>query len=180
LALAREEVELARVFSRPRALGVALRAQGLVVGGKRGVSLLEDAVSVLERSAARLEYARALVDLGGSLRRVNQRALARGRLSEGARVATRCGANALVQRAQQELRVAGARPRRFGPELRDQLTASERRVADLAASGMTNREIAQALFVTTRTVETHLSHVYSKLDISSREHISAALAAAVR
>jgi len=179
-ALAQEEVELARAFGRPRALGVALRAHGLVEGGALGVSLLADAVSVLERSAARLEYARALVDLGGTLRRVNQRVLSRERLSDGARVAARCGASTLVERAHQELLVAGARPRRFGPELRDQLTASERRVADLAASGMTNREIAQALFVTMRTVETHLTHVYSKLDINGREPLAAALAASVR
>jgi DNA-binding CsgD family transcriptional regulator len=175
--LSEEEVALARAFGAPRALGIALRAQGVVAGGKRGLSLLQDAVSVLESSAARLEYARALVDLGGALRRDNRRVQARAPLSEGARIAGRCGATALAQRAHQELLAAGARPRRFGLELRDALTPSERRVADLAVSGMSNREIAQALFITLRTVETHLTHAYSKLEITTRVQLAHALAA---
>jgi DNA-binding CsgD family transcriptional regulator len=176
MALAAHEAQLARAFGCPRPLGIALRAQGLIAGGKRGLSLLQDAVTVLDPSAARLEYARALVDLGGALRRDNQRVRARTPLSEGARIAARCGATPLAQRARQELLAAGARPRRFGPDLRDELTASERRVADLAATGMTNREIAQALFITLRTVETHLTHVYRKLDITTRQQLPSALA----
>jgi DNA-binding CsgD family transcriptional regulator/tetratricopeptide (TPR) repeat protein len=176
IALSAEEVKLARAFGRPRALGIALRAYGLIAGGARGLSSLQDGVAVLEPSDARLEYARALVDLGGALRRDNQRVRARVPLTEGARIATRCGAPALAERARQELLASGARPRRFGPELRDELTASERRVADLAATGMTNREIAQALFITLRTVETHLTHLYRKLDIDSRSALHGALA----
>jgi DNA-binding CsgD family transcriptional regulator len=178
LALVAEEVQLARAFGRPRALGIALRSQGVVEGGRSGIAILADAVSVLEPSDARLEYARALVDLGAALRRANQRVRARQPLSEGARIAARCGATALVERAHQELLASGARPRRFGPEMRDALTPSERRVADLAASGMTNREIAQALFITLRTVETHLTHVYRKLDVTTREQLPAALTTA--
>jgi DNA-binding CsgD family transcriptional regulator len=88
-----------------------------------------------------------------------------------------CGALPLVERAREELVAAGARPRRIMRTGVDALTASERRVALMAAAGMTNREIAQALFVTLRTVEVHLTHAYQKLDIASREHLARALQA---
>ena len=90
--------------------------------------------------------------------------------------ARRCGAVPLAERARDELLALGARPRRFVMSGADALTASERRVAAMAASGMTNREIAQALFVTQKTVEVHLSHAYQKLDIRSRRELGAALA----
>ncbi len=91
--------------------------------------------------------------------------------------AQRCGATALSRRAHDELVAAGARPRRLVVSGVEALTASERRVADLAADGLTNREIAQALFVTEKTVEGHLSHVYMKLDVKSRSQLPAALGA---
>jgi DNA-binding CsgD family transcriptional regulator len=91
-------------------------------------------------------------------------------------LAHRCGATALVETAAAELRLGGARPRRIDVTGRGSLTPSERRVTDLATEGMSNKEIAQALFVTLRTVEMHLSNAYRKLDISSREQLSAALA----
>ena len=90
-------------------------------------------------------------------------------------MAVRCGADALAVRAREELTAAGARPRRDRVSGRDALTASELRVATMAEQGMTNREIAQALFVTLRTVETHLTHVYSKLEIGSRRELTEAL-----
>jgi DNA-binding NarL/FixJ family response regulator len=83
-------------------------------------------------------------------------------------VAHDCGATALLERAYDELRAAGARPRSVMRSGVDALTPSERRVAALAARGLANVEIAQALFVTTRTVETHLSGAYRKLGITSR------------
>ncbi|MDP8909772.1 MAG: helix-turn-helix transcriptional regulator, partial [Chloroflexota bacterium] len=86
-----------------------------------------------------------------------------------------CGAAPLVERAREELVATGARPRRIMRTGIDALTASERRVAAMAAEAMTNREIAQALFVTTRTVEVHLTHAYQKLDITSRDELPAAL-----
>ncbi|HVE68830.1 MAG TPA: helix-turn-helix transcriptional regulator, partial [Solirubrobacteraceae bacterium] len=93
-------------------------------------------------------------------------------------LAHRCGASALVDRAREELAAAGARPRR--PQLSglESLTASERRVAELAASGSTNREIAQALFVTVKTVEWHLRNTYLKLGIASRRELVGAMQAA--
>lgn len=123
---------------------------------------------MLERTEARLELARALLDLGAALRRKGQRVLARAHLRRSLDLAHRCGAQALVQRAHEELRAAGGRPRRPALTGIDALTASERRVARMAAEGLANREIAQRLFVTQRTVETHLMHVFQKLGIHTR------------
>jgi DNA-binding CsgD family transcriptional regulator len=174
--LAAEELELARTWGAPRALGAALRAAGLVRGGLQGLALLEEAVQVLTDSPARLEHAKARTELGAALRRANRRSEARDQLRLAVDLATICGAMPLAARAQSELLATGARPRRIAMSGVKALTASERRVADMAAGGPTNREIAQALFVTPRTVEVHLSSVYRKLRIRSRSQLAAALA----
>jgi DNA-binding CsgD family transcriptional regulator len=163
--LADEQLELARKTEIPAAVGMALRVRGIVTAELAG---LEEAVTMLERTEARLELARALLDFGAALRRKGERALAREHLRRSLDLAHRCGAQALVQRAQEELRAAGGRPRRPALTGIDALTASERRVARLAAEGLANREIAQRLFVTQRTVETHLMHVFQKLGIRTR------------
>jgi DNA-binding CsgD family transcriptional regulator len=175
-ALAAEEVTLARAFKGPRTLGVALRAAGLTDGGQRGIELLRQAVRVLEGSGARLEHARAMADLGAALRRAGQRAESREILRAALDLAHRCGALALTERARTELAAAGGRPRRLVLSGLDSLTPSERRVAQLAADGLSNRDIAQNLFITARTVEGHLTHAYQKLAITSREQLPAALA----
>ena len=176
--LAEEELELARAFGAPRALGVALHALGVVVGGDRGELLLREAVDALDEGDARLERARVLTDLGALLRRRNRRSQARELLREGLDIAHRAGARLLAERAETELRATGARPRRIVLSGVESLTASERRVAELAAQGLTNREIAQTLFVTARTVEGHLTSVFRKLQLDSREQLAAALASA--
>jgi DNA-binding CsgD family transcriptional regulator len=173
--LAAEEVTLARAFKAPRTLGVALRAAGLTDGGMRGIELLRQAVRVLEGSGARLEHARATADLGAALRRAGQRADSREVLQVALDLAHRCGAIALTERTHTELVAAGGRPRRLVLSGLDSLTPSERRVAQLAADGLSNREIAQNLFITARTVEGHLTHAYQKLAITSREQLPAAL-----
>ncbi len=170
-ALGEAEVELARAYGAPRALGVALRTCGLVTGGEEGLALLESAVDALERSPARLELARARVELGAALRRAGRRQAAQQELRGALDAAHRCGAAALAQRARDELTAAGARPRRAQLSGLESLTASERRVAELAARGATNREIAQALFVTVKTVEWHLRNTYLKLGIASRREL---------
>ena len=175
-ALAEEELALARRWGDPYAIGASLRALGLVEGGEAGIGLLREAVEVLAGSEARLEHARALVDLGAALRRANRRTEARERLREGVDLARRVGALGLAERANEEIAATGARPRRVLRTGLDALTASERRVAQLAADGMTNKEIAQALFVTIKTVEVHLSDAYRKLEISSRAQLDKALA----
>ena len=135
------------------------------------------AVAVAATSPARLEHARALVELGAALRRGNQRAQAREVLRQGADLAGRCGAQPLLERAETELLSSGARGKRHMLSGAESLTASERRVADLAAEGASNRQMAQALFVTSKTVEVHLTSVYRKLDIGSRVQLAGALAA---
>jgi DNA-binding CsgD family transcriptional regulator len=174
--MAAEDLERARRWGAASGIGVALRATGLVGGETVSIDGLSEAVEVLERSPARLEQARALTDLGAALRRANRRRDARGALKEGLELAQRCGARALVERARTELRAAGGRssdPYAAGAK---QLTASERRVAELAAEGRSNPEIAQGLFVTRKTVETHLGRVYRKLGIAGRGELGRALA----
>jgi DNA-binding CsgD family transcriptional regulator/tetratricopeptide (TPR) repeat protein len=170
-----EELQRCRSFGSSRHLGVSLRAAALVEEGEQRTAMLREAIGVLERSPARLERARALVDLGTTLRHGRDRTDARAPLDEALRVARTCGATALAEHAYAELRAAGARPRKIVRGGADALTPSELRVCRMAADGMTNKEIAQALFVTMRTVETHLTHAYQKLAISSRDAIAAAL-----
>lgn len=175
--LAGEEVDLARSWGDRRSLGVALRAAGLVAGGNDGTALLAEAVSVLRPSPARLELARALLDLGTARRRAGARDTARELLRESLDLARALGGLAIAQRAREELVTAGGRPRRDAIRGVDALTPSELRVAQLAARGQTNRQIAQALFVTQRTVESHLTSTYVKLGIGARPKLAAALAA---
>jgi DNA-binding CsgD family transcriptional regulator len=174
-ALAVEELALARRWGNPYAIGASLRCLGLVEGGEEGIGRLREAVEVLAGSEARLEHARALVDLGAALRRANQRTEAHQRLQEGIDLARRVGAFGLAERASDEIAATGARPRKVLQTGLDALTASERRVAQLAADGMSNKDIAQTLFVTIKTVEVHLSHAYRKLEISSRAQLHKAL-----
>jgi DNA-binding CsgD family transcriptional regulator len=112
---------------------------------------------------------------GGPPARPGRRADARKPLRVALELARRCGADAIAVRANDELVAAGARPRRDPTESRSHLTASELRVARMAAEAMTNREIAQALFLTENTIETHLRSVFRKLEIRSRSQLARAL-----
>jgi DNA-binding CsgD family transcriptional regulator len=170
-----EELAIARRWGAPRPLGVALRAAGLIEGGSGGLELLRQSVAVLAESQALLERAKSVTELGAALRRANQRAEARGFLEEGLELAERVGAAPVSERAHAELLATGARPRRLVRTGVDALTPSERRVAQMAAEGQSNREIAQALFVTAKTVEMHLSHAYRKLDIQARSQLARAM-----
>jgi DNA-binding CsgD family transcriptional regulator len=176
LALAAEEVELARRFGAARAIGVALRVHGVVEGGGPGLATLRDAVDTLAGAPARLEHARALTDLGMALRRARRVVEAREPLRQALDLAHRCGAAPLAQLAGTELRIAGGRPRRAQLAGVDALTTNERRVATMAADGRSNPEIAQALFVSRKTVEKHLSAAYRKLGIATRDELAGALA----
>lgn len=162
----------AREFGAAHPVGAALRVTGLLEGGPER---LREAVAVLERSPAALARARALVDLGAALRRMGERAASREPLRQGMDLAHRCGASSLAERAQQELAASGARPRRRALTGVDALTPSESRIAELAAGGRSNREIAQALFLSVRTVENQLRSVYAKLEIGSRRELGTAL-----
>ena len=173
--LAREELELARACGAPRVLGVALRAAGNAAGGEAGIVLLREAAAMLERADSTVAHAKALADLGAALRRANRRADAREPLRRALALAHEAGAERVAAQATTELRATGARPRHAVVTGVAALTASERRVAEQAALGLTNREIAQALFVTARTVEGHLTNVFRKLDVGSREELAGAL-----
>ena len=179
LELAREEVELARAWGAPRAIGVALRTQGLAQGGAAGIERLRESLAVLEASSARLERGRTLVELGAALRRDGEREEARELLRAGLEIAQRTGARPLVDSAETELAATGERPGPLvlsGPE---SLTPSERRVAEMAVENVTDRDIAEALFVTPKTVEVHLGNIYRKLGIASRADLADALGAPV-
>jgi DNA-binding CsgD family transcriptional regulator len=173
--LAAEELSLAQRFGAPRAIGIALRALALAERGESQIALLREAVGVLERSEATLERARALADLGGVLRRTNQRAAAREPLREALELATRCAAAPLTARVRSELLATGARARKPIRTGVDALTPIERQAANMAARGIANPQIAQALFISRKTVEKRLSEAYRKLAISSRDQLADAL-----
>jgi ATP/maltotriose-dependent transcriptional regulator MalT len=169
------DIELARAFEVPRELGISLRVAALVGPDEERIDRLSEAVSVLEPSGAPLELARAQTDLGAALRRRGDRTRAREPLRTALDLAQRCGGTALADRAHTELLATGARPRRLVLTGIEALTASERRVAEMATDGLGNREIAQALFVSEKTIERHLSNAYRKLDISARSELPRAL-----
>ena len=173
--LAEEELALAAAFGAPGAHGRALGAIAATTQGAEGLEAREEAVRVLESSQAALERARALVDLGAAFRRVGRRRDAKEPLRLALDLASRCGALVLAKRAREELVALGARPRRDAATGREALTAREAQVAGLAAQGMSNREIAEALFVTIKTVEWHLRHTFEKLGVRSRRELGLAL-----
>ena len=175
-ALATEEVELAcRWGEDSRQHAMALRALAATTDGDEALGLLRQAVAILETSPARLERARALIDLGSALRRSGERTAARDPLRDALSIARKCGAHPLAARAHDELSASGIHQRKILRGGLDALTPSERRIAELAGSGQSNRDIAATLFVTVRTVEAHLGHAYRKLGITGRAGLAGAL-----
>jgi DNA-binding CsgD family transcriptional regulator len=180
MALARDEYAAAEDWGTPAAIGTAQRLMGLLSPSDHGIDLLREAVTALAESPARLEYARALVDLGAALRRANHRSDTREPLLHGLDLADRCGATVLRDRARDELAAMGVHPRRIRLTGVDALTASERRVAQMAACGASNLSMAQQLFVTRKTIEKHLRNAYRKLGVKSRAQLAARLSEAER
>jgi DNA-binding NarL/FixJ family response regulator len=175
LDLLEDELAVARRWGGPGALARTLRLLGMM-RRKQGLEFLQEAVEVARDSPARLELAKALTALGSALRHARQPSKAREPLRDALQIASHCGAEPLAERARSELYAAGGRPRRealTGPE---SLTPSERQVADLAAQGQRNRDIAHALYVTPKTVEVHLTNIYRKLGIPGRAGLADALA----
>ena len=173
--LASVELALARRFGAPGCLGLALQAAASAARGHGALDLLAEAVDVLERSHRRASLASALCDLGIRLRRERRPKDARDPLRRALALADECGMTMLARNARDELVATGARPRRAALAGRDALTPAEQRVTQLAAEGLSNRSIAQALFVTVKTVEMHLSRAYRKLDVDSRGDLRSAL-----
>ncbi|WP_035125799.1 helix-turn-helix transcriptional regulator [Conexibacter woesei] len=176
-AVAKAAVALAhaRRFGAPANLSQALRAAALTVAAGERLTMLEESVAILDGSPARLARAEALVELGTALRRARRDVDARPPLREGLELARRCGATGLAKAAFDELAATGERGRRYTPIGAASLTPSQRRVAELAASGLTNRQIAQTLFLTVKTIESHLAAAYDGLGIRSRQELPAAL-----
>jgi DNA-binding CsgD family transcriptional regulator len=164
LERANAELERAREWGAPGAMGRPLRVIG-TIRREDGMGALEEAVRLLERSPARLELAKALAALGSTLRRARRPSDARDPLRRALELAEACGAQALVEHVRSELAAAGAKPRSAALSGVEALTPSERRVVALAADGQTNRDIAQSLYVTPKTVEVHLSNSYRKLGV---------------
>ncbi|MEW1633070.1 AAA family ATPase [Streptomyces sp. NPDC093801] len=177
LALATEELRLARVWNTPRTVGRALRVLGAATGGRRGLELAEEAVETLRGAPADagMELVEALLAQGRQLLAAGERARARDRLREAADLAERRGGLRLLALAEQALRDGGARVPATARTGSGALTGSERRIAELAAAGRTNTEIADLLHVARRTVETHLTSTYRKLGIRRRSELAATL-----
>ena len=173
IAMLESELIDARRWGAPGALSRTLRLLGTMLGDD-GVEALREAVAVADGSPARLEFAKALIALGSALRRARRPTDARDPLRRGFEAAGRCGAQPLAEHARAELYASGGRPRRKALTGPDSLTPSERRIAELAVGGQSNREIAQTLFVTPKTVEVHLTSVYRKLGISWRAELASA------
>jgi tetratricopeptide (TPR) repeat protein len=174
--LAKDDMTRSSRVGAPGMIGRALHTLGLIDMTDDGLELLQQAADTLAGSPAGLEHAHTLVDLGAALRRAGRRTAAQEPLRQGLLLAQKGGASALRERARVELAATGARPRKEVRAGVDSLTPSERRVADMAAGGQTNRQIAQALFVTIKAVEAHLHHTYRKLDIDTRKQLANALA----
>ncbi|MBJ7471652.1 MAG: AAA family ATPase [Solirubrobacteraceae bacterium] len=176
-SLATEELELNRRWGAPRALGHSYRAAALLAetDEERLEGLLE-AVRLLEGVRAPLELARTLVEVGACLRRMNRRADARQPLRRAIELADGCAPHTRVaQRARTELAACGGRAPRSSAGGVEALTASERRIVDLAVQGLSNPQVAQELFISRRTVESHLASAYTKLGIAGRGELGRVL-----
>ena len=151
------------------AMGWAARAALRELAGDvpGAISAHEEGLRILERVRLPLERSRSLGDLGALLRRSGRTVPAREALATAVRLAEEAGAAGVAARSLEELRLAGGRRRPERP-VHDRLTAAELRVARLAAQGATNAEISRRLFLSVKTVDTHLQHVYGKLGINSR------------
>jgi DNA-binding CsgD family transcriptional regulator len=164
----------ARRLERGWVLAHVTRCRGLVAAARGDVSgaasLLEDAVAQHEAFADAFGRARALLALGVVRRRRRQKRAARDAIDAALAGFEGLGAATWIQKARAEVGRIGGRTRIEG------LTPAEQRVAALVAEGRTNREVAAALFLGERTVETHLSHVYAKLGVRSRAELARAFA----
>jgi DNA-binding CsgD family transcriptional regulator len=174
VAAAEQEVENARLWGAPSIVGRSLRVLG-EIQRQDGEETLREAVATLDRSPARLERAKARASLGRLHLERDDRGDARALLAEALELAEQCSADNLAEELHALLRSAGARPRRTALSGPESLTISEREVVRLAAGGDSNRNIAEQLFVTPKTVEVHLTNAYRKLGIRSRRELAGAL-----
>ena len=173
--LVEEEMPRAKAFGTHRGIGMTLHAAGMLEHGETRIQTLNLATEELAHSQSRLEYAQALYDYGAALRRANRRVEARPPLQAALAISREAQAGPLRDHAAEEPKATGARVSRPALTGVDALTASEHRIASMAARGMSNADIAQALFVTVKTVEMHLGHAYNKLNLRGRTQLAGAL-----
>ncbi|MEU4928661.1 AAA family ATPase [Streptomyces yokosukanensis] len=173
--LADEELVRARRWGAPHTVATTLRILGRLHTGDGAVAALTEAASLLQGTPARRALAHTLADLGEALHETGRPTEARTALRQALDLADASGAAPLSERAHRALLATGARPRRRRQSGVGALTEREHRIAALAATGMDNQAIATALFVSRRTVEFHLTHVYRKLAIDGRAELGTAL-----
>ncbi|HET9518515.1 MAG TPA: LuxR C-terminal-related transcriptional regulator [Actinoplanes sp.] len=176
--LAGAEVEMARRTGTVGVLGRALRVSGTVTAGPAGLAALEESVQLLTASPRILERAHSLVEHGARLNALRRRPQARRVLRLGLELAERCGSGSLVERAREQYTISGGRVRPLEPVGLSGLTSAELRAVTLAANGRTNRQIADELFLSVRTVEIHLTNAYQKVGVARRSELAAVLATA--
>jgi DNA-binding CsgD family transcriptional regulator len=157
------------------ALGIEARARALVSEGTLAEELHREAIDRLGRCRVALDLARAHLLYGEWLRREKRRVDAREQLRAAHEMFASMGAGAFMERARRELLATGETVHARTPDARDQLTAQEAQVAQLASDGLSNPEIGARLFISPRTVQYHLRKVFAKLDISSRNQLHSAL-----
>jgi DNA-binding CsgD family transcriptional regulator len=173
LAEAARELEIRREYGSPARLAEALRRYASFVPAREAVELLDESAALAELTPLRPLLARVLASYGVALQRAGQAQQARSVLTRAADLATEMGMQRVLRRVQEAQREAGARPRRARATGPTSLTESQAQVAAYAVEGLTNREIAERLFVTIKTVETHLMAVYRKLGIRTRDELAA-------
>ncbi|MEU1504087.1 AAA family ATPase [Kitasatospora sp. NPDC005748] len=175
VALAEEELRLARIWGTPRTVGRALRALGAATGGRHGLDLAAEAVELLRTAEIETELIPALITHGRLLADGGRRGAARRALREAAGRAERLGAIRLRAVAVEALRASGARRGRGEHAGAEALTDSELRICRLATAGHSNAEIAAMLHLAVRTVETHLTNSFRKLGVRRRAELAGAL-----
>jgi DNA-binding CsgD family transcriptional regulator len=176
-ALAGAELALAERFGAPVPIARALHARAVAEPDEAArIALCVRALAVATRAPALLESIRARIELGSTLRYVGRRVESRDALRSALADADSVGAVLLAQRARRELVATGLRPRRAQLEGAAALTPRQRQVCELAAAGKPNRAIAQELFLSIKTVETHLAAGYAKLGVSTRLELAERLA----
>jgi DNA-binding CsgD family transcriptional regulator len=176
--LVAEHESLAETFGVARHIGLATAAAARLAEPADRIRLARRAVELLDGTPGRLDLARALEQLAAYEAAANDRRASRNTLRRAAEAALACGASDLAIRLRARLAAGGGRPPRIRVSGVHSLTPSERQVATLAAKRLTNRQIAERLYVTEKTVESHLSRVYRKLQVDSRIQLAAQLATA--
>jgi DNA-binding CsgD family transcriptional regulator/tetratricopeptide (TPR) repeat protein len=156
-------------------LGILARSRALLSEGEAAESSYREAIDRLSRSRLRPELARSHLNYGEWLRREHRRVDAREELRKAHAMLTAIGMDAFAERARQELLATGEHVRKHSVETRDELTAQERHIAQLAREGLSNPEIGARLFLSPRTIEWHLRKVFAKLGIRSRRELTKVL-----